>query len=103
MHPVLLSKRNDIDRVCREHGVARLEVFGSAARGGDFDELRSDVDFLVEFKQVSAVDPLGQFFGLEQALAEAVGRKIDLIEAGEIRNRYVKQAIDRDRRTVYAA
>jgi uncharacterized protein len=38
----------EIVALCREYGVARLEVFGSAATGA-FDPGRSDVDFLVEY------------------------------------------------------
>jgi predicted nucleotidyltransferase len=30
--------------------VQRLEVFGSAARGDDFNETYSDIDFLVEIQ-----------------------------------------------------
>lgn len=35
-------------RLCRAYGVLRLDVFGSAVRD-DFDQTRSDDDFLVEF------------------------------------------------------
>jgi predicted nucleotidyltransferase len=35
--------------LCRRYGVRRLDVFGSAARGADFDVATSDVDFLVQF------------------------------------------------------
>jgi hypothetical protein len=33
MHPLIAQKRSEIARVCRDHHVRRLEVFGSAARG----------------------------------------------------------------------
>lgn len=38
----------EIPDLCRRYGVARLELFGSAA-GDAFDPQRSDLDFLVEF------------------------------------------------------
>jgi predicted nucleotidyltransferase len=41
--------------------VAPLEVFGSAARGLDFDPKRSDFDFLVEFEQRSDLPPSSSF------------------------------------------
>ena len=50
MHPLIAQNRSAIVRVCRQHGVRRLEVFGPAARGIDFDPERSDADFLVEFE-----------------------------------------------------
>jgi predicted nucleotidyltransferase len=41
------QKRTALAALCRRHGAARLEVFGSAARGAGFDPGRSDIDFLV--------------------------------------------------------
>ena len=49
MHAEILRHRETLAALCRRHGVARLDVFGSAARGVDFDPARSDVDLLVEF------------------------------------------------------
>jgi len=63
-----------VAEICRRHRIKELSVFGSAARG----ELRpdSDVDVLVEFEP-GAVYGLS-YFGLEQDLAEAFGRPVDL-------------------------
>lgn len=49
MLPLIAERRSDIAALCRRFGVRRLVVFGSAARGADFDPARSDLDFLVEF------------------------------------------------------
>ncbi len=49
MHADIAEKRQDLIALCRRYGVKRLEVFGSAARGADFDPTRSDADFLVTF------------------------------------------------------
>lgn len=53
MHPLIDQKRAEILHICRRHPVRRLEVFGSAARGWDFDPATSDADFLVEFSPES--------------------------------------------------
>jgi hypothetical protein len=53
MQASINEKRDALAAICRRFGVTRLEVFGSAARGGDFDHDRSDVDFLVTFNSVS--------------------------------------------------
>ena len=47
MHAEIASKRDEIVAVCRSYGVERLDIFGSAARGTDFDPDRSDADFQV--------------------------------------------------------
>src|SRR5215203_4682535 len=47
-HPIIAEHLEAIRGLCREFGVARLEVFGSVCTP-DFDPERSDVDFLVEY------------------------------------------------------
>jgi predicted nucleotidyltransferase len=64
MHADIAEKRDALMALCRRYDVARLELFGSAARGADFDPASSDADFLVEFKPGSQLPPLEQFFGL---------------------------------------
>ncbi len=49
MHNAIADKREELAALCRRYDVVRLEVFGSAARGTDFDPATSDADFLVEF------------------------------------------------------
>ena len=49
MHVDLARNYQSVALLCRRYGVARLDVFGSSARGMDFDPRSSDFDFLVEF------------------------------------------------------
>ena len=44
----IASHREDLWELCRRFHVRRLDLFGSAA-GNDYDPVRSDLDFLVEF------------------------------------------------------
>lgn len=103
MHAEIADKRDALIALCQRYDVARLEVFGSAARGADFDPAVSDADFLVEFKPGSALDPLEQFFGLADALRDLLGRPVDLVEASAIRNPFVRAGINRSREVVYGA
>ena len=103
MHPLLLQRRADIDALCRRSHVRRLEVFGSAARGDDFDPLHSDVDFLVEFDRTRVTPTLSTFLELRDQLAALVGRPVDLVMAGSIRNPFIQADIERSRETVYAS
>jgi hypothetical protein len=41
--------RSAIAELCRRFHVHQLEVFGSAARGSDFDPANSDVDLLITY------------------------------------------------------
>jgi len=103
MHAEIAEKRQELIALCRRYDVARLEVFGSAARGADFDPARSDADFLVEFKAGSVLPPLEQFFGLADALANLLGRPVDLVEPSAIKNPFIRAAVDRSRELVYGS
>jgi uncharacterized protein len=46
MHRLIQDKRSEIAELCRRYHVQQLEMFGSAARGDDFDPAKSDADFL---------------------------------------------------------
>lgn len=103
MHAEIAARRDALKALCERYDVGRLDVFGSAARGADFDPVKSDVDFLVEFKAESRLNPLDQFFGLADALKDLFGRPVDLVEASAVRNPFVRAAIDRSRELVYGA
>ena len=102
MHAAIADKKDELAELCRRYGVSRLEVFGSAARGVDFDPETSDADFLVEFLPASELAPLDQYFDFADALRRPLDRPVDLVESGAIDNPYLRAAIDRSRELVYA-
>lgn len=103
MHPLIQRHRDGIAELCRRFRIRRLEIFGSAARGEDFDPARSDVDFLVDFEPTQEPPSLGVFFDLQERLAKLLGRPVNLVMAGAIRNPFIRADIDRSREAVYAA
>lgn len=102
MHPAVADHREGIAAVCRRFGIRRLEVFGSAARSAGFDAGRSDIDFLVEFDPQAGAD-LGTYFDAQAALEALLGRPVDLLERGALRNPYLLREIERERELVHAA
>lgn len=87
---------------CEKWGIARLEVFGSVARGED--RLDSDVDLLVTFEPDA--DPGWEIIDLEQEISELLGRSVDLVERKAIEdsdNPFRKHSILRDATRVYPA
>ena len=103
MHAVIAAKREALVELCRRHGVLRLEVFGSAARAVDFDPETGDADVLVEFDLRSAPATLDPQVAFRDALREALGRPVDLVEPRAIRNPYLRSAIDRSRELDHAS
>jgi len=94
--------RETLTALCHRYGVVRLEVFGSAARGADFDPAKSDADFLVEFDKASGLSALDQFLGFSEALERILGRPVDLVEASAVKNPYVRATINRSKELIYA-
>ena len=103
MHAAVESKREFIADLCGRLGVRRMDVFGSAARGRDFDAERSDVDLLVEFTPGTQGSSWGPYFELKERLEALLGRPVDLVEVGAVRNPYILAAIERDRQPLYGA
>lgn len=101
MHHEIDSKIEEIAEICRRYGVERLDVFGSAARGIDFDPENSDVDFLVEFQETLPDKILRCWKGLRTDLADALGREVDLVSMGGVRNKVLQAHIDASRETVF--
>jgi predicted nucleotidyltransferase len=96
----LIERLGDIERLCQAYGVARLEVFGSAA-DGRFDPARSDVDFIVELSTDPSRGLADRYFGLAAALEHMLGRKVDLLTDASIRNPYLRRSVDANRREIY--
>jgi len=103
MHREIADRRAALAELCRRFGVRRLEVFGSAARGDDFDPAHSDADFLVEFTPNSDFAPLAQYFDFQEAMQALLGRKVDLVQPTAIRNPYLLASINRARELVFEA
>ena len=103
MHPEIENRKAEIAGLCGRYGVVRLDVFGSAARGTDFDPERSDADFAVEFRPVEGLDLFGQHMDFLAALRALLGRKVDLIQLHAGSRQSLKEEIERDRELVYEA
>ena len=97
MIDLVAEKREKIAEHCRRLNVRRLDVFGSAARGDDFDPETSDVDFLVEFGEHDEHDEHGmarRYLGLEKSLEALFDRKVDLVTARSFRNPYFRASVE---------
>lgn len=89
----------ELNRLCREMGVKSLAVFGSVPQGG-FKAGQSDIDFLVEFETVS----IDRFFDFQDGLKRLFNYdNIDLVTAGSLKNRVIRQSILSSQENIYAA
>lgn len=103
MHPLLTQRLDAVAELCRRYGVRRLDAFGSAVRGAEFDPARSDVDLLVELG--GDVDDLSAFLDFKEALEALLGRPVDLVERQAVeasRNAIRRRRILAEAEPIYA-
>jgi hypothetical protein len=103
MIELIRQHRDEIAAICREHGVRRLEVFGSAARD-DFRPGESDIDFIAEFDVTPAAPGvLTRYLAVAEALEDVLHTPVELLTPASIRNPYLRQSVDACKEPVYAA
>ncbi len=89
-----------IRALCREHGVLRLDLFGSAATG-EFDPETSDLDFIATFADTHVPGYADRYLGFAEALEALFGRSVDLLTERSIRNPYFRQAVEATRKAIH--
>ena len=103
MNPLIDQHKMAVRKLCEEYDVQRLDVFGSATTDS-FDPDQSDLDFLVEFKPGTDLGPwMTRFFTLREALSSLLGRRVDLVFAESLQNRYFARAVNVSRQPIYAS
>ena len=102
MTKLLDNKREAIAEACRRHGVKSLEAFGSSLRDA-FRPDESDVDLLVEFGPLEGYARVEAYFGLIDELRCILGRNVDLVVLGAVKNQYIARDIERTKQILYAA
>ncbi|MFD9699041.1 nucleotidyltransferase family protein [Lentzea sp. NPDC059081] len=98
----MAAKLAEIEQLCRELSVRRLDVFGSAV-SGSFDVATSDVDILVDFEVGFGFDHFGSYFALKEGLERILGRPVDLVINESIRNPYFRKQVMESKENLYAA
>ena len=98
MIALITHNQSAIAALCREFGIRRLEVFGSATTDR-FDAASSDVDFVVDLGGYER-GVAKRFIRFARALEGLLGRNVDLITEEQIRNPYFREAVNEQRVTI---
>ena len=102
MNRVVQEKLKELVDLCKNRGVRRLALFGSAAIGS-FDRSSSDLDLIVEFNPMSPVEHADNYFGLMEDLQQLFEVSVDLIELEPIRNPFFRKAVTETQEVLYEA
>jgi uncharacterized protein len=84
-----------LSELCQRHGIVRLRLFGSVARGEEDES--SDVDLLVDFGGRKGLLDLVR---IEREFSARLGRKVDLVTEKAL-SPYLRGRILKEARVVY--
>lgn len=87
---------NIIINALLEYNPEMIGVFGSYARNEN--KSNSDIDILVRFKSTLS---LLQLVHVENLLSKKLGIKVDLVTEGAIKNKILKESIQKDLQIIY--
>jgi len=88
-----------IKDLCLKYKVNRLFAFGSVIT--DRFKSDSDIDLIVDFKDVDLYDYADNYFDLKSSLEIVFHRDVDLLEDKAIKNPYFRKSIDTSKQLIY--
>ncbi len=93
----VIHDREQLRAVCMRYGIAKLEIFGSVARGAEDDD--SDIDLLYTLESGARLG--WEIEDLADELSEVFGRKVDLLARSAIHSR-IRDNVLREAEPIYA-
>lgn len=95
----LVAYKKQINELCVSHKVKSLYAFGSVLTD-DFNS-NSDIDLIVDFKEIDVVDYADNYFDLKFSLQDIFNRSVDLLEEQALKNPYFKEVLNQTKELVY--
>ena len=87
---------NKIIEYLKTYNPHKIAVFGSYVRNQQ--TTNSDIDLLVDFKKTPTLLTL---IKIENDLSSILGIKVDLLTEGALKNRIIKENIEKDLQVIY--
>jgi uncharacterized protein len=94
----LAISANKIADLCRQYGVAKLDVFGSAATTSNS---ANDYDFVVELEHDEFVSKARRWISFADGLEKLLGKPVDLVSAASIKNSFFSNSVRATQKSVY--
>ena len=89
-----------IKDLCTDHKVSKLFVIGSVLT--DRFTMDSDIDFVVNFANVSLYDYAKNYYQLKNSLEALFKRRVDLLEDQALDvNPFLRESIDSSKQLIY--
>ncbi len=87
-----------ITKLCETHKVKKLYAFGSVLT--EHFKADSDVDLIVEFKDIEVEDYADNYFDFKFSLQDMFNWPIDLLEEQAIKNSYFRKSVNEKRQLI---
>lgn len=101
MQKIIKDNLTQIQELCLKYDVKTMYLIGSACTN-EFNQ-DSDIDILIEFKDLSIEQYTDSYFELHYDLEDLFSRKVDLVTNKSITNPYLKQSIEETKELLFAA
>jgi len=102
MNRIVKERLSEIQKLCKNHGVKSLYIFGSS-NTNTFNK-NSDIDLLISFKENLTIEEYTEnYFTLQYKLRELLKREIDLVTQNSLSNPFFIQSIDQNKQLLYGA
>jgi len=99
MQSLLKKNIEEIEAICKRRAVKKLYSFGSV-NTENFNE-DSDVDLLVDFKNIDVESYADNFFEMCYELEDLFGRKVDLVTIRSVKNPIFKKMVDAGKQLLF--
>jgi predicted nucleotidyltransferase len=101
MNKIVQDKMKELTDLCQRLDIKSMYLFGSAC-SANFNE-KSDIDFLISFKEIPIDTYTDNYFELHYRLEELFNRKVDLITERSLSNPYFIESVEETKLLLYAA
>lgn len=99
MHSIITNNIKAIEKICKEHKVLKLYVFGSVCTT-KFNE-NSDIDLIVYVDEKNPVKKGESLLVLWDKFENLFNRKVDLLTDKKINNYILEQNIEKSKKLIY--
>ena len=89
----------EIENLCKTHKVKSLHAFGSVLT--ENFNVKSDLDFVVDFQQIDVLDYGDNYYSLKFALEDIFNRNVDLLEQKAIVNPFFLKTLNQNKKLIY--
>lgn len=100
MNSIVIKNLDEVSVLCDRLGVEKLYAFGSVLTDS-FDNDTSDIDLLVELKDMPPFERGFALLDLWDGLESLFERKVDLLSAEQLKNPYFREAVESTKQLIY--